>query len=69
MLINTLIFQVQEWPFVIFYSRKCTVKNMWMEGEILNTVLPEDIKQILDPPDIHLCGTRVYYVFNDESPG
>jgi hypothetical protein len=59
---NNLIFQVQEWPFVLFFSR--TKKNYWMEGDIQHTVISEDILRTIDPPDVKVHGSRIYYMFN-----
>lgn len=61
-MLEWMVFQVQEWPFVLFfYSKK---GNFLAEGDIAHTVLQSDIKKTIDPPDIRVRGSRIYYVFN-----
>lgn len=57
-----MVFQVQEWPFVLFFYTKKA--KFLAEGDIAHTVLQSDIKKTIDPPDIRVRGPRIYYVFN-----
>lgn len=60
-MLEWMIFQVQEWPFVLFFNKK---GKLWAEGDIAHTVLESDVKGTIDPPDIRVRGSRIYYVFN-----
>lgn len=61
-MLEWMVFQVQEWPFVLFFLFQ---KGKFLaEGDIAHTVLQSDIKKTIDPPDIRVCGPRIYYVFN-----
>lgn len=48
--------------FVLFFFTK--KGKLWAEGDIAHTVLESDVKGTIDPPDIRVRGSRIYYVFN-----
>ena len=55
-----LRFQVDHWPYVRFLKRH-KLTNLWSDGDILHSVIWEDVRKKLDVPDITIRGSRLYY--------
>jgi len=54
------ISQVNEWPLVNFFSKK---KKFWTMNDTRHSVIPGDVVDKLEIPEITMAGSRLYYNF------
>ena len=56
------VLQVDDWPWVRFFS---SGRSGWSECGERHSLVADDVLRVVDPLDIVLHGSRIYYTFTD----